>query len=211
MLLETEMTISAHLRRDPQKGKKEFSAHHGFSVIELMIAVAVLAIITSLALPSYRALIEKRQVTSGAQQVAAFLSSAQLEAVKRNEEVVVSYSPPADGSWCIGIDADDGVCDCGTDLNSCTVDGTPKVMNQDNLNYSEAMAGMVGDQAFAIDPVRGMMTDFTDGATFQFLSDPEQTYALNVTIGPNGRVSICSDPARTADETTAVPGFDPCQ
>ena len=48
-------------RRDPQKGKKEFSTHKGFTIIELMVVIAVIAIITSFALPSYRTLIEKRQ------------------------------------------------------------------------------------------------------------------------------------------------------
>ncbi|MBT8046834.1 MAG: prepilin-type N-terminal cleavage/methylation domain-containing protein, partial [Gammaproteobacteria bacterium] len=61
------MTSSAQHRKDPQKGKKEFSTTKGFTLIELLIVVAVIAIITSLALPSYRTIIEKRQVTSGAE------------------------------------------------------------------------------------------------------------------------------------------------
>ena len=44
------MPNRAHSRRDPQKGKNGFSTSKGFTVIELMIAVGVLAIITSLAL-----------------------------------------------------------------------------------------------------------------------------------------------------------------
>ena len=199
------MPTRTHTRRDPQKGKKEFSKNKGFTVIELLIAVAVVAIVTSLALPSYRTIIEKRQVTSGAQQIASFLSLAQLEAVKRNEEVVVSYSAPDDGNWCIGIDADDGVCDCGTNLNSCTIDGATRVMTQDNLNYPEALTSMTGDGTFSFDPVRGMLTTFTDVASVGFVSQPENTYALNVDVGPTGRVRICS-----VDSSTKVPGFQTC-
>jgi hypothetical protein len=80
-------------------------------------------------------------------------------------------------------------------------------MIPDNLNYEEALVGMNGDGAFVIDPVRGMMVNFADGPDFEFLSTPEETYALNVLMGPTGRVSICSDADR-AD--TAVPGFDEC-
>ena len=80
------MPIRAQTRRDPQKGKNGFSAVKGFTLIELMIALGIIAIITSLALPSYRTIIEKRQVTSGAEQLAAFLSSAQMESVKRSRK-----------------------------------------------------------------------------------------------------------------------------
>jgi prepilin-type N-terminal cleavage/methylation domain-containing protein len=47
------MTTSVTLRRGPQKGKNGFSIRNGFTLIELMVVVAVIAIITSLALPSY--------------------------------------------------------------------------------------------------------------------------------------------------------------
>jgi type IV fimbrial biogenesis protein FimT len=203
------MTTSELFRRDPPKGKKEFSAHKGFTVIELMVVIAVVAIITSLALPSYRTLIEKRQVTSGAQQIAAFLSSAQLEAVKRNELVAVHYEFAGPGDWCIGVVVGDDDCTCSADpaANTCEIDGSDRVMIPGNLNYEEALVGMDGDGVFVIDPVRGMMVNFTDGPTFQFLSTPEETYALNVLMAPTGRVSLCSDTDR-AD--SAVPGFDEC-
>ena len=85
------MPNSAQTRRDPQKGKNGFSNNKGFTLIELMIAIAVLAIVTSLALPSYRTIIEKRQVTSGAEQFRAFMSSAQFESVRRNQPVAVNF------------------------------------------------------------------------------------------------------------------------
>jgi type IV fimbrial biogenesis protein FimT len=203
------MTTSELIRRDPQKGKKEFSTHKGFTVIELMVVIAVVAIITSLALPSYRTLIEKRQVSSGAQQIAAFLSSAQLEAVKRNEIVAVHYEFADTGDWCIGVVVGEDDCTCSSDpaANTCEIDGSDRVMIPANLNYEEALVEVEGDGAFVIDPVRGMMVDFTDGPVFQFLSTPEETYALNVVMGPTGRVSICSDTDRAS---TQVPGFDEC-
>jgi prepilin-type N-terminal cleavage/methylation domain-containing protein len=119
-------------RRDPQKGKKEFSTHRGFTLIELMVVIAIVAIITSFALPSYRTLLEKRQVTSGAHQISAFLSSAKMEAVKRNEKVAISTFVDAN-EWCMGYVAydanevdDDAACDCKltipTAAGACAVD-----------------------------------------------------------------------------------------
>ena len=83
------MKTSAHTRRDPQKGKKEFSTSKGFTLIELMVVIAVIAIITSFALPSYQTLIEKRNLSSGAHQFSAFFSAAKMEAIKRNEMIAI--------------------------------------------------------------------------------------------------------------------------
>jgi len=205
--------------RDPQKGKNGFSTTRGLTLIELLVVVAVVAIITTLALPSYRAIMEKRQVTSGAQQLAAFISSAQLEAVKRNQEVAVRYDFTGVGDWCVGMvnrergeewpTPDDPPCTCSAVLadNNCEIEGADRVMVPDNLNYDEAFEAIDGaeDGFYVIDPVRGMMVDFTDVVSFQFVSKPERTYALNVEVTPTGRVRICSD---TGDQK--VPGFEEC-
>ena len=201
------MPNRAQTRRDPQNGQNGFATSKGFTVIELLIAVAVLAIITSMALPSYRTIIEKRQVTSGSQQVGAFISAAQLEAVKRNENVTVSYVYTDDTDWCIGMVIGDANCTCSADTatNTCKIDGTDRVLIPDNLNYSDALQGVDGNDGFVIDPVRGMLVDFTDVTSFQFVSQPEETFALDTRIGPTGRVSICS----VSDHE--VPGFELCQ
>jgi type IV fimbrial biogenesis protein FimT len=210
------MTTSERIRRDPQNGKNGLSTANGFTLIELMVVIAVLAIITSLALPSYRTLIEKRQVTSGAQQIGAFLSAAQLEAVRRNEFIAVHYEHSGPDDWCLGFvnvevpavnfgDANDCTCSADPAENTCKIDGADRVMVPANLNYAEALDGMDGDGVFVIDPVRGAMVDFTETPAFQFLSQPEETYALNVEMVPTGRVRICS-----ASADKAVPGFDEC-
>jgi prepilin-type N-terminal cleavage/methylation domain-containing protein len=210
------MPSRALTRRDPLPGKNGFSATRGFTLIELLVVVAVVAIITTLALPSYRAIVEKRQVTSGAQQLAAFVSSAQLEAVKRNQRVAVRYDFTDIGDWCVGIvneesdgwDATEG-CTCSSDpeTNTCALDDTPRIMIPANLNYDEALEAIVGadDSFYVIDPVRGMMEDFTDAVSFELVSRPEQNYALNVEVGPTGRIRICSN---AGDQK--VPGFEEC-
>ena len=201
------MPNRAQSRKDPQNGQNGFATNKGFTLIELMIVIGVVAIISSLALPSYRSIIEKRQVTSGAQQVGAFISAAQLEAVKRNENVTVSYVYTDETDWCIGMVIDDTNCTCSadTDSNTCKIDGTDRVLIPDNLNFSDALQGVDGNDGFVIDPVRGMLVDFTNVTSFQFVSQPEETFALNARIGPTGRVSICS----VSDHE--VPGFELCQ
>ncbi|MCH8227528.1 MAG: prepilin-type N-terminal cleavage/methylation domain-containing protein, partial [Proteobacteria bacterium] len=81
------MLSQTQLRRDPHRKGKGIPASDGFTVIELMLVLVVVGSIVALALPSYSTVLEKRQVTSGAEQLSAFLSTAQLEAVKRNENI----------------------------------------------------------------------------------------------------------------------------
>jgi Tfp pilus assembly protein FimT len=101
----------------------------------LMISIGVIAVIASLALPSYRSIIEKRQVTSGAEQFAAFFSTVKSVAVKRNEDIAM-YPTPTGGSGderCLGFKVFDNAatynaqkCDCKlTDVSNtsaCRVD-----------------------------------------------------------------------------------------
>jgi type IV fimbrial biogenesis protein FimT len=201
------MPISAHTRRDPQKGKKEFSTHKGFTVIELLIVVAVIAIITSLALPSYRTIIEKRQVTSGAEKLGAFLSAVQMEAVKRSENITVSYSRTDADTWCIGIVTGLTACDC-TDTSiataDCKIDDQVRIINDSDMMYSGIMSGMDGDGSFVYDPARGLMVDLTDAMELELVSD-NNSYALNVQLTATGRVKTCSDNA-----SNKVPGYEVC-
>jgi Tfp pilus assembly protein FimT len=177
--------------------------------MELMIVVAVLAVITSLALPSYRSIIEKRQVTSGAQQLSAFLSTAQMEAVKRNRNVAVSCS--LESGTCetvaLGIDAEPDTslqivsfCQVAND-DSCTANIKADV---DAISYGGSDAQVV------FDPVRGMMVqDDIVGQPLQIqLSSTGDLYAMNVRLSATGWVTMCSDdPARGEKH---VPGFPSC-
>ena len=85
------------------KGKTLFiSRHRGFSLVEVMMSIVLIAIGTALALPSYRDMVEKRQVTNGAEQLASFINAAQGAAMKTNDEIWISWSRTADNDWCIG-------------------------------------------------------------------------------------------------------------
>jgi len=216
-------------RRDPQKGKKEFSTHKGFTLIELMVVIAVIAIITSFALPSYRTLIEKRSVTSGAQQISAFFSAAKMEAVKRNEMIAIHTDL---ANACMGFFAYDPDaatprtnCDCTlTDPdagNACAIDDLGDggmrlhVLNASLLNKPIKVTDITilgrADDLVIFDPIRGMLV--FDGAVAPIplelkMLSKQDAYGLNVQLTATGRVTICSDMPSGGFN---VPGYDDCR
>ncbi|MCH8531180.1 MAG: GspH/FimT family pseudopilin [Saccharospirillum sp.] len=80
------------------------SSQKGVTLIELMITLAVIAIIASLAAPSFQGVIENNRVASQANGLLSAAHFARSEAVKTGGDVTLTVN--ADGSWCVHADAD---------------------------------------------------------------------------------------------------------
>lgn len=225
------MPSKAHNRREPQKGKKGFSTHKGFTLIELLITIAVVAIIASLALPSYQNILEKRQVTSGAEQLSAFLSSVKSNAVMLGEDIAVSIN--TGDNQCIGYRVGGAWCDCTQAVNTeddfCGVDldgngiieaGEQTVFAAADLKHPEVLTGITlnrdgsaleGSPVLVYDSVRGLLQTTAgteaDEAVLALVSTGD-AYALNVVISQTGRLGICSP---GTDDHAVVPGYELCQ
>lgn len=73
----------------------------GFSLIELMIGVVVLAILMSLAMPSFQAWLQNTQIRNAAESIQNGLQRARAEAVRRNTDV--EFVLTAGSSWAIRV------------------------------------------------------------------------------------------------------------
>jgi type IV fimbrial biogenesis protein FimT len=78
---------------------------HGFSLIELMVTLAVMVILLIVAVPMISSTLEKSNVTSASNALLADLSYARSEAVNRGTDVSVCAT--SDGQTCSGSTAYD--------------------------------------------------------------------------------------------------------
>lgn len=81
------------------------SGFSGFSLIELMVTIAIAAILSALAAPSYRALIIDNSISTQASDLAGVLAFARSEAAKRGMTVRVTASGTDFSSgWSVWVD-----------------------------------------------------------------------------------------------------------
>jgi type IV fimbrial biogenesis protein FimT len=77
----------------------------GFTLIELMVVIAVATILTVVAAPGFRDLIVGQRAKTAAFALASSATQARSEAIKRNAEVQLVPVTPADwaGGWTIQV------------------------------------------------------------------------------------------------------------
>ena len=185
----------------------------GFTLLEVLMSVVLMGIGVALALPSYRDMVEKRQVTNGAEQVASFINSAQGVSMKTNRFVKVSWDHVDDNEWCVGAtivaDPGDTPCDCtgdDEDAPACEINGEAFVLNQSHAGNRDLMVDIGGEDtgSYTFNPVRGFSPDLGSDLTFSMRS-PGDDFRINLMVNQVGRVILCS-----GDSSHAVPGYEPC-
>ena len=76
----------------------------GFTLVELMVTIAVVAVLLAIALPSFRKVIQRNRVASASNDLLASISYARTTAINRGQ--LVSMCPSTDGANCTSAGRD---------------------------------------------------------------------------------------------------------
>lgn len=142
--------------------------HAGFTLIELMVALAILAIIAGLAAPSFTQMIQRNRVAVAANDLLAALQLARTEAIRQRKPITA----------CRRNEAGDA-CEDGTDWSVgwlvLSANGVIRVWDSSQVVFTGPEGGAVfladgragGAQAFTVESgnaARGVNLDATGRA-----------------------------------------------
>jgi len=146
----------------------------GLTLLEVVIALAILAVIASLALPSLAGLAERARLRSAAETLAADLAEARYESARQRRVLRVDLSPGAGWCWVVATDAG---CRCDA-VEACRL----KVVSFNDHAGIEMLEG----HSARFDP-RGI-PDGAGGALFQSAHGER----LRVDLMAVGRARVCT-------------------
>lgn len=173
----------------------------GFTLIELMVVVAIAVILTTLAAPSFTGYMNKKRVEGVAAELATDIQFARTEAVARNAPVRITFGT---GCWVVHtVGSTDTTC---TQAAGATL-GTGAAQLKDaqlaaNLNVALSPNNSLGYIAF--DAVRAMAASDGSGSTHSInVNSSAGTWQLRTAVSAVGRVQVCSPNGSVAGYTTA--------
>jgi type IV fimbrial biogenesis protein FimT len=186
-------------------------AQSGFTLVELLVTLAVLAILVTTAVPALTDLLDNHRLRAAAQRIATDLRYARAEAVKRHAGIPigVSFAPGRDG--CYGI-SQQLPCDCHErdrrSPRACLLDlaherqlHTASIDTRAQVEVLDARFSNARTTRF--DPLRGT----AQAGTVSLRS--ARGKRLDVRVSTLGRVRICA-PDDAAGDGASPAGYAPC-
>lgn len=183
----------------------------GFTLVELMVAVAVAIVLAVLALPSFAGLIERSRLRSAADSIQAALAQARAEAVKNDRPVAVKLAGTA-ANWCIGgasaanhaVLAPMGTvtaCECDSSPGTCNVNG------RQLLRMGSEFSGVTVDDAtvdteIVFDNKQGTISGLAPPDPLILVSSSGD-YTVGVAVSALGHTRLCK-----VTGVTSLPGID---
>lgn len=179
----------------PMEGSRYvMKLYKGFTLIELVVTIAIAAIVLTIGVPSFQSVILNNRLITQTNDLVASLNLARSEAVKNGVRTVICQS--ADGATCTGekqkwsegwivfSDLDmDGVFN-GTDEckanEECLIQRKDKLEGKNTLKYAHASIRFTA---------KGLPIGVSN-ASFELCDDRGNDYARKVVVARTGRARV---------------------
>lgn len=142
-------------------------ASAGFTLVELMIAIAMLAVLAGIALPYYKDIIADQRNRTAANDLHSALVLARSEAVKRNTQITLAPIVTWTAGWRIA---------------------SPSVGQPDLLSHTQPPGITIDSAAVAITFGASGRANAQEG--FELTSDTNANAVRCVSLGVDGRASV---------------------
>jgi type IV fimbrial biogenesis protein FimT len=182
------------------------SSQRGVTLIELMVTIAVMAILATLAIPAFTEFRERAAIRGAGDQLVSVWANARLEALKRDQAVSVAIRRNTT-SMCIGAATGTAACDCFT-ANACNAGQYPTdpsdwrgvtMLGKPTLGPTDT-----DDIGLAtIDPKLGHLSDDSDVGGVTIQSQSGTKYRLRLYVDRWARPYLCSP----TDAPLALPDY----
>lgn len=165
-------------------------ASRGFTMVELMVAVALVIIILAVAVPSFGDMISRQRVRSINAELVTDLQYARSEAIQRSKRVAVRFGTNTTVTcYSVYVTATAGDCFCNAVPPRCTGNAVGLKTQIIPKSSTVTLAASSAQAAFfEIDPARGAVMQ-NDAHVDVFSSRSGQ---LRTTVNRSGFVEICS-------------------
>jgi len=170
----------------------------GFTLLELLVAVVIVAILLTIAVPNFGSFISKSRVDSAKNKLVSSVAEARSEAIRAGSRVVIcrknSGADTCNGSstsagnadwsegWVIFRDDDDDVAVDTDELLKVHAD----IADQTSIQYTR------GD-AIIFDGSGLLTTSSSDDEVFSISDSADSSVGAGVSIRPTGRVRMCAE------------------
>lgn len=173
------------------------SAFFGFTMVEIMVVIAIAAILATLAFPSFRTLMQNQRLGTQANEFIADLNFAKSEAVKRVAVAGVCVS--TDGATCTGGNWEAGRIIFADVNNDGTWDAGDLVLRvRDGLAGNNTLRPNAANDAVLFSP-RGTLT--AGGAvTFALCDDRGENYGKAIAINAAGQARVDTAPPTSCNK-----------
>lgn len=156
----------------------------GFTLVELLIAISIIAILLAIGIPSFQQTIDKRRLVGAADNLLADMRYAMGESTKRNVPITVTFTEGA--SWSYSFETSPGVT---------------KTTSGGDYRGTSMLVSTTGD-LFTFDPKRGTLDQAPTSTETLITITSARGAKLGVEVAPQSHMRLCT--------STGVGGYPTC-